>query len=87
MTTSDVIAFTWTSLTRHRRRSALSVVGVTVGVAAVIALTALGEGARRYVTREFASLGTNLLMVMPGRNETTGGFPGAGGGDNQRQVR
>ena len=82
MTSGDAIAFSWVALTRHRRRSALSVIGVMVGVAAVVVLTALGEGARRYVTREFASLGTNLLMVMPGRNETTGGFPGAGGVPN-----
>jgi putative ABC transport system permease protein len=97
MTPADALAFSWTALTRHRRRSALSVVGVTVGVAAVIVLTALGEGARRYVTQEFASLGTNLLIVLPGKNETTGMFPGAGGVPNdltlddaralQREVR
>ncbi len=82
MTTADAIAFSWTALSRHRRRSALSVLGVMVGVASVVVLTALGEGARRYVTREFASLGTNLLMVMPGKNETTGMFPGAMGVPN-----
>jgi putative ABC transport system permease protein len=82
VTPGDTIAFSWTALTRHRRRSALSLIGVMVGVAAVVVLTALGEGARRYVTGEFASLGTNLLIVMPGRNETTGMFPGAGGVPN-----
>ncbi len=35
----------------------------------------MGEGARRYVTREFTSLGTHLLIVIPGRSETTGGPP------------
>lgn len=97
MTPADTVAFSWTALSRQRRRSALSVLGVMVGVAAVVVLTALGEGARRYVTNEFASLGTNLLMVMPGHNETTGTFPGAGGVPNdlslddtralQREVR
>ena len=82
MKLGDTVAFSWTALSRHRRRSALSVVGVTVGVAAVLVLTALGEGARRYVIQEFASLGTNLLIVIPGRNETTGAFPGAGGVPN-----
>ena len=48
---------------------------MAIGVASVILLTALGEGARLYVTREFASLGTNLLIVLPGRSETTGGPP------------
>jgi putative ABC transport system permease protein len=79
---ADTVAFSWTALSRHRRRSALSMVGVTVGVAAVLVLTALGEGARRYVMQEFASLGTSLVIVIPGRNETTGSFPGAGGVPN-----
>ena len=48
---------------------------MAIGVASVILLTALGEGARLYVTREFTSLGTNLLIVLPGRSETTGGPP------------
>ena len=55
---------------------------MTVGVASVLVLTALGEGARRYVTSEFSSLGSNLLIVIPGKNETTGGFPGVGGAPN-----
>ena len=44
--------------------------------------TALGEGARRYVVGQFASLGTNLLIVVPGKIETTGGMPGVGGVPN-----
>ena len=48
---------------------------MAIGVASVIIFTSLGEGARRYVTREFSSLGTNLLIVLPGRFETTGGPP------------
>jgi putative ABC transport system permease protein len=46
-----------------------------VGVAAVLLLTALGEGARLYVTQRFAALGSELLIVFPGRNETRGGAP------------
>ena len=41
-------------------------------------LTALGEGAQRYVVDQFASIGTNLLIVVPGKSETTG-IPGVGG--------
>jgi putative ABC transport system permease protein len=52
--------------------------GVAIGAAAVVMLTALGEGARRYVTGQFAGLGTNLLIVFPGRTQTTG-IPGFGG--------
>lgn len=56
--------------------------GMGVGVAAVILLTALGEGARRYVSNQFASIGSNLLIVVPGKTETTGGIPGIGGAPN-----
>ena len=51
---------------------------MAVGIAAVIALTALGEGARRYIVNEFASLGSNLLITLPGKVETTGGAPFGG---------
>lgn len=51
------------------------ILAMAIGVASVILLTALGEGARRFVTNEFTSLGTYLLIVLPGRSETTGGLP------------
>ena len=53
-----------------------------VGVAAVILLTALGEGAREYVSTQFANIGSNLLIVIPGKTETTGTLPGMGGAPN-----
>jgi putative ABC transport system permease protein len=46
---------------------------MSIGVAAVVILTALGDGARRYVVGQFSSLGTNLVIVLPGRSGT-GGF-------------
>jgi len=76
----DILRFAATALARHRLRSALSLLGVGIGVAAVVLLTALGEGARRYVTDQFSSLGTNLVVVIPGKTETTGALPGMGGG-------
>ena len=82
MNISDLIRFSSTALIRNRRRSIFSMLGVTVGVASVVVLTAAGEGAQRFVSAEFSSLGTNLLMVMPGKNETTGAFPGIGGAPN-----
>jgi putative ABC transport system permease protein len=55
---------------------------VTIGVAAVVLLTALGEGALRYVAGQFEAIGSNLLIVIPGKVETTGGLPGIGGAPN-----
>jgi putative ABC transport system permease protein len=72
---NDVWRFALKGLQGAAVRSRLILVAVAIGVAAVVLLTALGEGARRYVTREFASLGTHLLIVLPGRSETTGGHP------------
>jgi len=57
------------------QRTLLMLLAMAIGVGSVMVLTALGDGARRYVTSEFSQLGTNLLIVMPGRSETTGGAP------------
>ncbi len=75
MAIGDLIAFATGALRGHRLRTALSILGVAVGIAAVVALTALGEGAREYVVQEFMSLGSNLLIVLPGKVETSGGMP------------
>jgi putative ABC transport system permease protein len=82
MSLHDTLRFALAALAGHRLRAALSLLGVAIGVAAVVVLTALGEGALRYVTDQFATLGTNLLVVIPGKTETTGGAPGWGGVPN-----
>ncbi len=79
MGSGDVLRFALGSLRGHRLRSGLTLLGVAIGVAAVILLTALGEGARLYVTRQFAALGSNLLIMLPGKTETTGNAPIFGG--------
>jgi len=72
MTFGDLLAFATRSLRGHRVRTWLTLLGVAIGVAAVVVLTALGDGARRYVVGQFESLGSNLLAVVPGKTETTG---------------
>jgi putative ABC transport system permease protein len=72
MTAPDLLAFATRAVGGHRARTALTITGVAIGVAAVIVLTALGEGARRYVVGQFESLGSTLLAVVPGKTETTG---------------
>lgn len=74
----DIVIYARDALIGHRLRTGLTVAGLTVGIAAVVTLTALGEGARRYVVDEFASLGSNLLIVLPGKVETTGAMPFGG---------
>ena len=75
MRTTDLLRFSSQSLAGARVRTLLMLLAMSIGVASVVLLTALGEGARRYVANEFASLGTNLLIMMPGRSETTGAAP------------
>ncbi len=76
MKSRDLLRFAWRSFTASRLRAALMLLAMAIGIAAVVIVTALGEGARRYVTQEFATLGTNLVLVFPGRSETAGTGPG-----------
>ena len=73
MRLADTLRFARDAATGYPMRTALSVLAMSIGVAAVVLLTALGDGARRYVVGQFSSLGTNLVIVLPGRSGT-GGF-------------
>jgi putative ABC transport system permease protein len=73
MKPADVLRFAAGAAGGYPLRTALMILAMSIGVAAVVVLTALGDGARRYVINEFSSLGTNLVIVLPGRSET-GGF-------------
>ncbi|MFT4584250.1 MAG: putative ABC transport system permease protein [Gammaproteobacteria bacterium] len=75
MRLSDVFSLAFGSLASNWSRTALIALASAIGVSSVLLLTALGEGASRYVLGQFASLGTNLLIVLPGRSETVGGPP------------
>ena len=56
----------------HKMRSILSILGILIGVAAVIAMLALGQGAKESISQRLASLGSNLLTVRPGSREMHG---------------
>jgi len=75
MRSADIFKFSQNSITTNPSRTSLILIAMSIGVASVIILTSLGEGARLYVKGQFQSLGTNLLFVLPGRSETTGGMP------------
>lgn len=79
----DVMRLSSGAMVGHPLRSVLSMLGIAIGVAAVIMLTSLGEGARRYMVAEFSEFGTNVLAVSPGKTETHG-VPGAFGGTTQK---
>ena len=75
----DYLWVAFDSLRQNKVRAFLTMVGVTIGVLSVILLVALGEGAQTYVAKEFANMGANLLIVTPGKQETSGMMPPAAG--------
>jgi putative ABC transport system permease protein len=66
------------ALARNKMRSVLTALGVVIGVGAVIAMTAIGEGAKLRVQEAFERMGTNMLVVLPG-SSATGGLQGGFG--------
>jgi macrolide transport system ATP-binding/permease protein len=66
------------ALARNKLRSALTVLGVFIGVAALVAMVAVGQGANAAVEEQIASLGTNLLVVLPGATTSSGVRAGFG---------
>jgi putative ABC transport system permease protein len=75
MRSGDIALFSMQAATASRGRTILTLLAMAIGVSSVILLISLGDSGRRYVIDQFASLGTNLLIVIPGRSETTGGPP------------
>jgi len=75
MRAGDLIGYAWLSVRRQGLRALMLILAMTISVASVLLLTALGDGAKRYVANEFAFLGKDLLVVLPGRKETSGGLP------------
>ena len=72
MRSADVLKFAVGSVASHRLRSGLTMLGIAVGIGAVVLLTAVGEGVRQFVLGEFTQFGTNIIAVTPGKKSTFG---------------
>jgi putative ABC transport system permease protein len=72
----DGVMLALRAITAHRLRSFLTLLGIAVGIAAVILLTSIGAGIHRFVLAEFSQFGTNVIGIAPGRSEARGGPPG-----------
>ena len=79
----DLLRLALGALRAHRLRSFLSMLGIAIGVAAVILLTSIGEGTRVYVLSQFTQFGTNIMAVNPGKSKTLG-IPGVLGGSQRK---
>lgn len=80
----ELLRFTLASAVAHRLRSALTALGIAIGVAAVVLLTSIGTGLQRYVLAEFTQFGTNIIGINPGKTQTLG-LP-AGGFNTTRPL-
>jgi len=67
MTVSKLVLFSFRSILRNRMRSLLTSLGIIIGVGSVIVMVAVGEGSQQQIQKQIASMGTNLLMVLPPR--------------------
>lgn len=86
MRLADLLNFAWQVIRGYRSRTLLILLAMGISVAAVVAVSSLGEGARLYVMNQFGSLGTNLVIVLPGRSETAGSMPGVLIGKTPRDL-
>ena len=82
MKNSDLLHETYSALSANKARSGLTMLGIIIGIASVIAMTAIGQGAQNSVSSSIQSMGANLLMIMPGATRSFGG-PSAGRGGAQ----
>src|ERR1700753_3392623 len=78
MSWGDILSNAWDAIRTHRLRSALTALGILIGIAAVVLTVGLGQGAQQQVSKTLAALGGNLLIVSPGSSTTSGVRGGLG---------
>ena len=75
ISTIEILRLSFQSLLRNKVRSVLTMLGIIIGVSAVILLVSIGQGLQTYITEQFEALGTNVVMVLPGKfGAGQGGF-------------
>ena len=69
----DLLGAIWTGISTHKLRSFLTILGVVIGVAAVIILMSVGQGTSANILSSLEGLGSNLLFISPGGQVASGG--------------
>ncbi|MDE2188399.1 MAG: ABC transporter permease [Patescibacteria group bacterium] len=72
MTTTDIFHETYSALSANKARSGLTILGIVIGIASVIAMISIGQGAQGSIQSSIQSIGSNLIMVMPGAQKGPG---------------
>ena len=80
MKTEDILKETFSALSANKVRTGLTMLGIIIGIASVIAMTAIGQGAQNSISSSIQSIGSNLVIVMPGAQRSFGGPSGGRGG-------
>jgi putative ABC transport system permease protein len=83
MKISDLIEETFFSLTVNKMRSGLTVLGIVIGIGSVIAMVSIGQGAQNSIETSIQSIGSNLILVMPGAQKSVGAKVSSGMGSVQ----
>src|ERR1700753_2697788 len=83
MTIADTIQETYTALSANKARSGLTVLGIVIGISSVIALVSIGNGAQASINASIQSIGSNLIIIMPGATRGAGVTVSAGRGSAQ----
>lgn len=73
MDVTEILRISRDSILSNKVRAFLTLLGVVIGVTAVILLVSIGEGTRMYIKNEFTGLGSNILVVVPGKTSKEGG--------------
>src|SRR3954466_5996812 len=77
MTQKTLLRLAWQSILKNKMRTVLTMLGIVIGVGAVIVMVAVGHGAQTQIESQISSLGTNLIIVMPGSAQQGGVSQGA----------
>ncbi len=83
MKIQDILEETSSALFSNKVRTGLTMLGIVIGIASVIAMTAIGQGAKNTISSSIESIGANLVMIMPGATRSFGGGPNAARGGAQ----
>ncbi|MGT2492449.1 ABC transporter permease [Cupriavidus basilensis] len=86
---TEAFAMAWGALMAHRMRTALTMLGIIIGIASVVSIVAIGEGAKRYVMNDIRATGANTLEIFPGADfgDDRCGHPHPGGKRHRRLAR
>src|SRR5690349_19755969 len=83
MHTTDIIEETYTALTANKVRTALTMLGIVIGISSVIAMVSIGQGAKASIENSIQGLGSNILTVFPGSLQPGRGIVSSGRGAAQ----